>query len=64
MKALMSPLAKQVLADPQAREQVRAFLAHKSRLGDPTGAAPRVVVEVPCEGTKTKYKLVVVPKAA
>jgi len=30
MKALMSQLAKDVLADPQAKGQLRAFLAAKS----------------------------------
>jgi hypothetical protein len=39
MKALMSQRAKDVLADPQARGQLRAFLATKSSLGAAAGAA-------------------------
>ena len=61
MKALKSPLAKAVLADPKASEQLRAFLASKSEQGDPRNAT---VIEVNFEGRTLRVKPVVVPKAA
>ena len=60
VKALKSPLAKAVLADPKASQQLRAFLASKSEQ-DPRHAT---VIEVNFEGRTLRVKPVVVPKAA
>jgi hypothetical protein len=74
MKALMSPLAKAVLADPQAKGQLRHYLAHKSALAAQaaqaapsaaTETAHATVIELKSEGGRTlKLTPVVVPRAA
>ena len=60
MKALMSPLAKDVLADKKASTQLRRFLANRSA-NAPEGA---VVIEVKSQGRTVRVQPVVVPKAA
>lgn len=63
MKALKSDLAKDVLADPKARDQLRHYLATKSLLSvarTPSG----VLIEVQRDGKTVRLKPVVVPKAA
>lgn len=64
MKALKSPLAKEVLADPKAKGQLRSFLASKSaaRAGEPE--LPAAVIEFRSNGRTVRVKPVVVPKAA
>lgn len=71
MKALMSPLAKAVLADPQAKGQLRHYLARKSAIA--AQAAPEAadvspqatVIELKADGGRTlKLTPVVVPRAA
>jgi len=72
MKALMSPLAKAVLADPQAKGQLRHYLARKSAIAaqaaqeGPGGEAPQAtVIELKSDGGRTrKLTPVVVPRAA
>jgi len=47
MKALMSQRAKDVLADPRAKGQLRAFLAAKSSQGAAaSGDDPALVIEL------------------
>lgn len=63
MKALKSPLAKKLLADPRAAAELRTYLARKS-----AGAAnrPAVVIEIR-NGQDQQVQVVqpiVVPKAA
>lgn len=63
MKALKSPLAKQLLADPQASADLRRYLARKSA---GTQAGPAVVIEIR-NGQDQQVQVVqptVVPKAA
>lgn len=71
MKALMSPLAKAVLADPQAKGQLRHYLARKSALAaqvvqeEPSPAPQATVIELKASGGRTlKLTPVVVPRAA
>ena len=72
MKALMSPLAKAVLADPQAKGQLRHYLARKSAIAAqaaqeaPTAPPPQAtVIELKAAGGRTlKLTPVVVPRAA
>lgn len=68
MKALMSPLAKAVLADPQAKGQLRHYLAQKSSLAAQSPATERpqaTVIELKSESGRTlKLTPVVVPRAA
>ena len=75
MKALMSPLAKAVLADPQAKGQLRHYLARKSAIAaqvaqppaDSAAAEPPLatVIELKADGGRTlKLTPVVVPRAA
>jgi len=63
MKALKSPLAKQLLADPRAAAELRGYLARKSA---GTQAGPAVVIEIR-NGQDQPVRVVqpiVVPKAA
>jgi hypothetical protein len=60
MKALKSQLAKDVLADPDAKGRLRAYLAEKSVTPYVTGA----VIEVRTNGRMVRVKPTVVPKAA
>ncbi len=72
MKALMSPLAKAVLADPQAKGQLRHYLARKSAIAAHAAAQAPVaeasqatVIELKAAGGRTlKLTPVVVPRAA
>ena len=61
MKALRSALAKQLLADPGARAQLRQFVG-------PAAGNDRSVdasnVTVLSNGKEVRYHLVIVPKAA
>ncbi|MDI4633040.1 hypothetical protein J7U46_08255 [Pelomonas sp. V22] len=62
MKALKSPLAKQLLADPQASADLRRYLARKS-----AGAAAEPVIIQIRNGQDQPVRVVqpiVVPKAA
>lgn len=63
MKALKSPLAKQLLADPRAAAELRGYLARKS-----TGAesGPAVVIEIRNGQDQPVHVVqpIVVPKAA
>jgi hypothetical protein len=66
MKALKSALAKRVLADPSATQQLRAYLASKN--SQPSLSTTVVTDDVISlhsaqEGT-VLYRLTVVPKAA
>ena len=62
MKALKSDLAKSVLADPQATDLLRFYLANRWSVG---GSAGRMVIEVRSEhGSTVRVKPTVVPKAA
>lgn len=62
MKALQSPLAKKVLADSQARMQLRQVVSLASRRGP---AEPREQTILLREGaTVRRLTAVVVPKAA
>lgn len=61
MKALLSPLAKDLLADPEALERLRAFLAaeHGPRPGE---EGPRIPIRNR-EGKVVVVKPVFVPRA-
>ncbi len=61
MKALRSPLAKRLLADPEARAQMRQFVG-TTVMNDRSASAPRVTIR--SDGKEVSYQLVVVPKAA
>lgn len=63
MKALQSPLAKAVLADPKAGLQLRHYLATKSSRSAET-AAEDVTIEVTYQGRKVRVRPMLVPKAA
>ncbi|WP_417068449.1 hypothetical protein [Niveibacterium terrae] len=58
MKALKSDLAKKVMADPKAREQLRRFLVTRS------GRAPAPVIELSVEGKLLRFTPKVVAKAS
>jgi hypothetical protein len=65
MKALKSPMAKKVLADPKAKEQLRQYLALKSAPASSRSASSGMFIEVRSpEGRTVRVKPVVVPKAA
>lgn len=75
MKALMSPLAKAVLADPQAKGQLRHYLARKSAIAAQAAQSPSdapaaeaplaTVIELKADGGRTrKLTPIVVPRAA
>ena len=55
MKALKTPLAKAVLADPKAKDQLRTFMASRG--------AETVVIEVRAQGKTQRVTPIVVPKA-
>ncbi len=62
MKALQSPLAKKVLADNQARMQLRQVVSLASRQGQPDASEQTILLR---EGaTVRRLTAVVVPKAA
>lgn len=61
MKALRSALAARLLADPEARAQLRQFVG-PSAANDRSTAASRVTLHD--NGKEVRYQLVVVPKAA
>jgi hypothetical protein len=62
MKALQSPLAKKVLADNQARTQLRQVVSLASRRGEPDASEQTILLR---EGaTVRRLTAVVVPKAA
>jgi len=60
MKALQSPLTKQLLADPDARAQLRRAMIAATTGGKP--AASRVTIHQ--NGKDVSYRLTVVRKAA
>ena len=60
MKALRSPLAQRVLADPKARTQLRGYLG-SSIPGEKPEASPKI--ELRAGGKTLVYQPVVVPKA-
>lgn len=62
MKALKSTMAKKLLADPKAKEELRKYLATKSLT--PGRLASGMFIEVRSEGGTVRVKPVVVPKAA
>ena len=62
MKALRSELAQRLLADPEARVQMRHALIATTSSGNGTAPAPRVTIRE--NGRDVSYQLVVVPKAA
>lgn len=62
MKALQSPLAKKVLADNQARTQLRQVVSLASRRGEPDAGDVTILLR---EGAAVRrLTAVVVPKAA
>jgi len=63
MKALMSQRAKDVLADPRAKGQLRAFLAAKSSQGGAAnGDEPAPVIELrTADGRTVRLRPRVVP---
>ena len=62
MKALQSPLAKKVLADNQARSQLRQVVSLAGRRGETEAREQTIVLR---EGTTVRrLTAVVVPKAA
>lgn len=62
MKALQSPLAKKVLADNQARAQLRQVVSLASRRGEPDLREQTILLR---EGASVRrLTAVVVPKAA
>jgi hypothetical protein len=64
MKALKSPLAKEILADPLAKNQLRVYLAHKSAQTALSGGVERASIELPSQRGTHRYVPTVVPKAA
>jgi hypothetical protein len=66
MKALKSPLAREVLADPLASEQLRQFMVARERSasGERAPVGPQVIVLRQTQGRTLRLKPVVVPKAA
>lgn len=63
MKALKSSLAKEILADREAADQLRQFLATKSQPAS-TDAPARVIELKQANGHTVRIKPVVVGKAA
>jgi hypothetical protein len=63
MKALQSPLARDVLADPRASEQLRTFLVTPAASATTRVAAPGSVIELRSAGRNLRFKPVLVPKA-
>ena len=63
MKALQSSLARDVLADPRACEQLRTFLSTPAPAASARAGAPGPVIELRNGGRTQRFKPVVVPKA-
>lgn len=63
MKALKSPLATELLADPIAREQLRRFLVTRRAGAGTTGQGADAQVEIRRSKTGGTVKAVFVPKA-
>ena len=63
MKALQSSLARDVLADPRACEQLRHFLSTPAPAAGTRASAPGPVIELRSGGRTKRFKPVVVPKA-
>lgn len=63
MKALQSSIARDVLADPRAREQLRTFLTTPTPAASTRAGAPGPVIELRIGGRTLRFKPVVVPKA-
>jgi len=59
MKALRSALASRLLADPDARAQLRQFVG-PTTTNEPVDTPPRVTIHA--GGKELRYQLVVVPK--
>ena len=64
MKALKSPLAKLILADPAAKGQLRHFLTVKSGQDVARPAASDAIIELRVGGQTVRVTPKVVPKAA
>jgi hypothetical protein len=64
MKALKSPLAKLILADPAAKGQLRQYLAVKSAQSATRPSASDTVIELRVGGQTVRVTPRVVPKAA
>jgi hypothetical protein len=65
MKALKSQLAKDVLADPRAKDQLRSYLARRTAAATAAGdAGPETLIELRTEGRVLRLRPVAVPKAA
>jgi hypothetical protein len=66
MKALKSRLAREVLADPRAKDQLRTFLATKSSMTMNQGrdSSTGTFIEFSSEGRKVRVIPTVVRKAA
>jgi hypothetical protein len=63
MKALMSPLARAILADPKAKGQMREFIAAKSDIAAAGAGERDDFIEVQFEGRMRHVQPVLVPKA-
>jgi hypothetical protein len=65
MKALKSPLGRDLLADPKAREQLRTFLVTPAASGSstPRSTAASAVIEIHTQERSVRFKAVMVPKA-
>jgi hypothetical protein len=68
MKALKSQLAKDVLADPRAKDQLRSYLARRTAAATTVTVAgeagPETLIELRTEGRVLRLRPVAVPKAA
>lgn len=64
MKALKTPRARDVLADPQASKQLRQFLTTRHGLGESQAATNPSTIELVARGDARRYKPMIVPKAA
>jgi hypothetical protein len=65
MKALKTPLAKKVLADPRGKVQLRAYLETRSSSSNFEGTRPIASVQVRSkEGKIISVRPLIVPKAA
>jgi hypothetical protein len=66
MKALKSQLAKDVLADPRAKDQLRSYLARRTAAANAPGEAPAgdTLIELRSAGRVLRLRPVTVPKAA
>lgn len=67
MKALKSQLAKDVLADPRAKDQLRSYLARRTAAANTPGEAAagnEPLIELRADGRVLRLRPVTVPKAA